>query len=397
MPVVAAGFEQQHAVPARGGQAIGEHAAGGARADDDVVEGIRIAVLPFLFLSGKDYSIKPSGPSIRWTAMRLRWVGVGWAFWLHCGMQFGIFGSAQASTADLGPETGQGFRDYLDYGVEAEALGYRSSFLVEHHFTGWNQVSATLMLQTALAMRTTRAAARHRRDRAALAQSGAARRAGGDARPDLRRPARFRHRQGLPAQRVRGLPHSAGGGRGALRGIGRGDDQGVRVARALLASRPVLAVRRHRGRAAAGAEAASAVLGRGRQRGLDPPRRGARLQSDPRPVRLAASSSASASRSTAPSGGERPCRSIRCRSRSRASLCRQGQGRGGGGAEARSAVHPAHGRRVARAGRATPARMCCPMPATRGRTEAHALYGTPDEISSQSSKRCSRPASSISC
>ena len=70
-------------------------------------------------------------------------------------MQFGIFGSAQASTQDLGPETGQGFRDYLDYAVEAEALGYVSSFLVEHHFTGWNQVSATLMLQTALAMRTT--------------------------------------------------------------------------------------------------------------------------------------------------------------------------------------------------------------------------------------------------
>ena len=70
-------------------------------------------------------------------------------------MKFGIFGSAQASTQDLGPETGQGFRDYLDYAVEAETLGYRSSFLVEHHFTGWNQVSATLMLQTALAMRTT--------------------------------------------------------------------------------------------------------------------------------------------------------------------------------------------------------------------------------------------------
>jgi alkanesulfonate monooxygenase SsuD/methylene tetrahydromethanopterin reductase-like flavin-dependent oxidoreductase (luciferase family) len=70
-------------------------------------------------------------------------------------MQFGLFGSAQANSSDLGPETGQGFRDYLDYAVEAEALGYRSSFLVEHHFTGWNQVSATLMLQTALAMRTT--------------------------------------------------------------------------------------------------------------------------------------------------------------------------------------------------------------------------------------------------
>src|SRR5215831_3991746 len=70
-------------------------------------------------------------------------------------MKFGLFGSAQANGKDLGPETGQGFRDWLDDNVEAEALGYRSSFLVEHHFTGWNQVSATLMLLTALAMRTT--------------------------------------------------------------------------------------------------------------------------------------------------------------------------------------------------------------------------------------------------
>jgi alkanesulfonate monooxygenase SsuD/methylene tetrahydromethanopterin reductase-like flavin-dependent oxidoreductase (luciferase family) len=69
-------------------------------------------------------------------------------------MQFGIFGSAQANSHDLPPETGQGFRDYLDFNVEAEALGFRSSFLVEHHFTGWNQVSATLMLLMALAMRT---------------------------------------------------------------------------------------------------------------------------------------------------------------------------------------------------------------------------------------------------
>jgi alkanesulfonate monooxygenase SsuD/methylene tetrahydromethanopterin reductase-like flavin-dependent oxidoreductase (luciferase family) len=70
-------------------------------------------------------------------------------------MHFGLFGSAQASTHDLGPETGQGFRDYLDAHVEAEALGFHSAFLVEHHFTGWNQVSATLMLLTCLAMRTT--------------------------------------------------------------------------------------------------------------------------------------------------------------------------------------------------------------------------------------------------
>jgi alkanesulfonate monooxygenase SsuD/methylene tetrahydromethanopterin reductase-like flavin-dependent oxidoreductase (luciferase family) len=70
-------------------------------------------------------------------------------------MQFGVFGSAQANSGNLGPETGQGFRDYLDYCIEAEALGYRSSFLVEHHFTGWHQVSATLMLQACVAMRTT--------------------------------------------------------------------------------------------------------------------------------------------------------------------------------------------------------------------------------------------------
>src|SRR4029079_7716956 len=70
-------------------------------------------------------------------------------------MRFGIFGSAQAHSGAFGPETGQGFREYLDYAVEAEALGFHSSFLVEHHFNGWNQVSATLMLQTALAMRTT--------------------------------------------------------------------------------------------------------------------------------------------------------------------------------------------------------------------------------------------------
>jgi len=76
-------------------------------------------------------------------------------------MEFGLFCSAQANNDAFGPETGQGFagqgfRDYLDFNVEAEALGFRSSFLVEHHFTGWNQVSSTLMLLTALAMRTTR-------------------------------------------------------------------------------------------------------------------------------------------------------------------------------------------------------------------------------------------------
>jgi alkanesulfonate monooxygenase SsuD/methylene tetrahydromethanopterin reductase-like flavin-dependent oxidoreductase (luciferase family) len=69
-------------------------------------------------------------------------------------MDFGLFTSAQANSGELGPEAGQGFRDWLDFNVEAEALGFKSSFLVEHHFTGWNQVSSTLMLLMALAMRT---------------------------------------------------------------------------------------------------------------------------------------------------------------------------------------------------------------------------------------------------
>ena len=70
-------------------------------------------------------------------------------------MRFGIFGAAQAGSPRPGTPMGQGFHDFIDFNVEAEALGYHSTFLVEHHFTGWNQVSATLTLLTWLAARTT--------------------------------------------------------------------------------------------------------------------------------------------------------------------------------------------------------------------------------------------------
>jgi alkanesulfonate monooxygenase SsuD/methylene tetrahydromethanopterin reductase-like flavin-dependent oxidoreductase (luciferase family) len=70
-------------------------------------------------------------------------------------MRFGLFCSPKADLPGFGPETGRGFFEYLDFNVEAEALGFHSSFSVEHHFSGWNQVSSTLMLLTALAMRTT--------------------------------------------------------------------------------------------------------------------------------------------------------------------------------------------------------------------------------------------------
>jgi alkanesulfonate monooxygenase SsuD/methylene tetrahydromethanopterin reductase-like flavin-dependent oxidoreductase (luciferase family) len=70
-------------------------------------------------------------------------------------MRFGLFCSPKADVPGFGPETGRGYFDFLDFNVEAEALGFHSSFSVEHHFSGWNQVSSTLMLLTALAMRTT--------------------------------------------------------------------------------------------------------------------------------------------------------------------------------------------------------------------------------------------------
>ena len=69
-------------------------------------------------------------------------------------MKFGLFGGAIANSGDPEAVPGQGFRDFIEFNVEAEALGYRSTFQVEHHFTGWNQVSATLNLLTWVAART---------------------------------------------------------------------------------------------------------------------------------------------------------------------------------------------------------------------------------------------------
>jgi alkanesulfonate monooxygenase SsuD/methylene tetrahydromethanopterin reductase-like flavin-dependent oxidoreductase (luciferase family) len=69
-------------------------------------------------------------------------------------MKFGLFGSAQAQRGSPDLDSGQGFREYIEYNVEAEALGYVSTFVVEHHFTGFGQVSASLNLLTWVAART---------------------------------------------------------------------------------------------------------------------------------------------------------------------------------------------------------------------------------------------------
>lgn len=70
-------------------------------------------------------------------------------------MRFGLFGGAQARREGAGVDSGKGLRDYLEYNIEAEALGYHVTFLTEHHFTGIGQTSAPLQVLTALAMRTT--------------------------------------------------------------------------------------------------------------------------------------------------------------------------------------------------------------------------------------------------
>src|SRR5213594_2726935 len=69
-------------------------------------------------------------------------------------MRFGIFGSAQARRGVPDVDSGAGFKDFVEYNVQAEALGYQSSFVVEYHFTGFGQISATLNLLTWVGART---------------------------------------------------------------------------------------------------------------------------------------------------------------------------------------------------------------------------------------------------
>jgi alkanesulfonate monooxygenase SsuD/methylene tetrahydromethanopterin reductase-like flavin-dependent oxidoreductase (luciferase family) len=69
-------------------------------------------------------------------------------------MRFGLFGSAAARRGTGEFDSSEGFRDFIEYNIEAEALGFHGTFVVEHHFTGFGQVSATLNLLTWLGART---------------------------------------------------------------------------------------------------------------------------------------------------------------------------------------------------------------------------------------------------
>jgi len=71
-------------------------------------------------------------------------------------MKFGLFGGATSHGSDIAIDSGQDYRRYIDYICEAEKLGFHSVFMVEHHFTGFNQVSASLTFLAYLAARTSK-------------------------------------------------------------------------------------------------------------------------------------------------------------------------------------------------------------------------------------------------
>src|SRR5258705_5288385 len=69
-------------------------------------------------------------------------------------MKFGLFGGARARGGPAGDS--EGYHHFINYVIEAERFGFSSVFLVEHHFTGHAQVSASLNLLSYLAACTKR-------------------------------------------------------------------------------------------------------------------------------------------------------------------------------------------------------------------------------------------------
>ncbi|MBS0222228.1 MAG: LLM class flavin-dependent oxidoreductase [Proteobacteria bacterium] len=68
-------------------------------------------------------------------------------------MRFGLFGGARTKRS-IGLEDSQGYESFIEYVVEADRLGFAQLFMVEHHFTGQGQVSASMTVLAYLAART---------------------------------------------------------------------------------------------------------------------------------------------------------------------------------------------------------------------------------------------------
>jgi len=70
-------------------------------------------------------------------------------------MRFGLFGGAKAKRGTAtGAGDSHGYRDFIEYVMEAERLRFHSIFMVEHHFTGIGQVSASMTVLAYLAAKT---------------------------------------------------------------------------------------------------------------------------------------------------------------------------------------------------------------------------------------------------
>jgi alkanesulfonate monooxygenase SsuD/methylene tetrahydromethanopterin reductase-like flavin-dependent oxidoreductase (luciferase family) len=68
-------------------------------------------------------------------------------------MHFGLFGGARTKRG-VGLADSQGYEAFIDYVIEADRLGLKQLFIVEHHFTGQGQVSASMTILAYLAART---------------------------------------------------------------------------------------------------------------------------------------------------------------------------------------------------------------------------------------------------
>ena len=68
-------------------------------------------------------------------------------------MKFGLFGSGSAKRGAT-VDSNHTYNDFVDYVIAAESYGYHAMYVVEHHFTGFGQVSATLNFLTWIGART---------------------------------------------------------------------------------------------------------------------------------------------------------------------------------------------------------------------------------------------------
>ena len=155
-------------------------------------------------------------------------------------MQFGLFGSASARRGSGEFDSTEGYHDWIEYNIEAEALGFRSTFCVEHHFTGYGQVSATLNLLTWLGARTkslrlgTAVMVLPWHNPVLLAEQAATLDLLSGGRLDFGIGTGYRYNEFVGFD----LPMDAG--TGEIRGIDRRHPQGLDVERALLAQGKIL-------------------------------------------------------------------------------------------------------------------------------------------------------------